>query len=309
MDRFNEMQAFVMVANAGSITRAAERLEVAKSVISRRLTDLESRLDVQLFQRTTRRLHLTDSGRSFYAHAHRVLSDLEEAERAVASEHGALKGKIRAALPHSFGTLHLVPAIDEFMRVNPGIEFDVDLNDRQVDLLQEGFDLAVRISKLDDSSLIARRLAPIRRVTCASPAYLKKHGVPKDPTELSSHIGLGYSNVAEPDVWSYRDLDGSARTVKIPLRATANNGVFLEQLAIAGHGIISGPTFYVYDAVKRGKLRVILDDFFWPDLNAYALYPHTRHLSTRVRAFIDFLIARFAGEPYWDREIASAVKR
>lgn len=298
-----------MIANAGSITRAAQRLGLAKSVVSRRLTDLESRLDVQLFQRTTRRLHLTDSGRSFFAHAQQVLSDLEEAERAVAREHGALKGKIRAALPQSFGTLHLLPAIDEFMRINPEIEFDADLNDRQVDLLQEGFDLAIRISNLGDSSLIARPIAPIRRVICASPAYLRKHGVPKHPAELISHVGLGYSNVAEPGVWSYHDLDGGTRTVRIPLRASANNGVFLEQLAIAGHGIISGPTFYVYDAIKRGELHVILGDFALPDLHAYALYPHTRHLSTRVRAFIDFLVARFAGEPYWDREIAAAVKR
>lgn len=303
MDRFAEMQTFLSVVDAGSITAAAERLDLAKSVVSRRLAELELRLDVQLFQRTTRKLNLTESGRSFYQHAQRVIADLEEAERAVTQEHGALKGKIRAALPLSFGLLHLAPAIDVFMQAHPEIEFELDFNDRQIDLIQEGFDLAVRITQLDDSSLIARKIAPVRRTICASPDYLRRHGTPEHPRQLSEHVGLGYSNIAEPGLWSYIDRDGTPRRVKIPLKLTANNGEFLARAAIAGHGIIIAPTFYTYHAIRRGELKIILDDFDWRAINVYAVYPHTRHLSTRVRAFIDFLIERFAGVPYWDREI------
>ncbi len=179
MDRLEEMRTFVGVVEAGSITGAAERLGIAKSAVSRRLADLEERLSVQLFRRTTRRLDLTDTGRSFYERCLRILADVEEAELAVSQEHGDLRGRLRVAVPLSFGLNHLGPAIDAFLRTHPGIEFDLDLNDRQVDLLAEGFDLAVRIADLEDSTLIARRLAPVRHVVCASPAYLAEHGTPR----------------------------------------------------------------------------------------------------------------------------------
>lgn len=309
MDRFLEMQTFVRVVEGGSITIAAGRLNLAKSVVSRRLAELETRLGVQMFQRTTRKLNLTESGRGFYERALRVLADLEEAECFTRQEHSALKGKIRAALPLSFGLLHLAPAIDDFMHAHPDIEFDLDFNDRQVDLLQEGFDVAVRIARLGDSSLIARPLAPITHGVYASPAYLKRHGTPRHPSELANHVGLGYSNIAEPGTWTYHDQDGSLQRVRIPLSLRANNGDFLSRVASAGRGVLAGPTFYVYDAIRRGDLVRILSQFKWPTLTAYAMYPHTRHLSTRVRTFVDFLIERFAGVPYWDQEPGVAVKR
>jgi DNA-binding transcriptional LysR family regulator len=205
MDRLEEMRTFVGVVEAGSITGAAERLEIAKSAVSRRL---EERLSVQQFRRTTRRLDLTDTGRSFCERCLRILADVEEAELAVSQEHGDLQGRLRVAVPLSFGLNHLGPAIDAVLRTHAGIEFDLDLNDRQVDLLAEGFDLAVRIAELEDSTLIARRLAPVRHVVCASPAYLAEHGAPHSPPDLAEHDCLIYANAPNPGLCAYTDPDG-----------------------------------------------------------------------------------------------------
>lgn len=304
MDRFADMQMFVKIVEAASISAAADRLDVAKSAVSRRLAELEARLGVQLFQRTTRRLNLTDSGRSFYERCLRILADLDEAELAVSQQHGALSGKLRVALPLSFGLLHLVPLINAFSQEHPELEFDLDFNDRQIDLMQEGFDVAVRIATLNDSSLIARRISVMRHMVCASPAYIAQHGVPETPQALGKHACLGYSNLATPDIWTYRDEKNNAVQVKVPIKLLANNGDFLCRAAIAGRGIILQPTFYMADAICRGALVPLLRNYQWPELNAYAVYPPTRHLSTRVRAFVDYLIAQLGGEPYWDRAIS-----
>lgn len=305
MDKFAQMQAFVEVADRGSISRAADKLGVAKSVVSRRLSELEARLEVQLFQRTTRKLGLTESGRQFYADAQRLLHELEQAECAVSESQLELKGTMRLALPLSFGMLHLQPAIEQFMRDHPLLNFEIELDDRRIDLIAEGFDLAVRIARLNDSSLIARKLAPVRHGVYASPGYLKVHGVPRHPQELVAHIGLGYGNLADPQSWSYVDENGARKQVRVPLRLIADNGQFLLDYAIAGHGIVMAPTFYSYEALRRGQLVAVLEDFEWPELTAYAIYPRTRHLPARVRALIDFLVTRFAGTPYWDQPITS----
>jgi DNA-binding transcriptional LysR family regulator len=303
-DRFSNMQTFVKVVEAGSISLAADHLSIAKSAVSRRLAELEGRLGVQLFRRTTRRLNLTDSGRAFYERCLRILEDVAEAESAVSQSHAALRGRLRVALPLSFGLLHMAPAISVFLQQHPAVEFDLDFNDRQVDLLREGFDVALRIAELPDSSLIARKLAPIRHAVCGSPAYLAEHGIPKHPTELREHVCLGYSNLANPGTWTYRDPTGAQRSVKIPVRLKANNGDFLCSAAIAGEGLVLQPTFYLRQAIDRGLLVPILTDFSWPELNAYAVYPATKHLSSRVRAFVDFLAERFSGIPYWDQPSA-----
>ncbi len=301
MDRFADMQMFVRVVETGSISAAAERLEVAKSAVSRRLAELENRLGAQLLHRTTRRLSLTDSGRAFFERAQTILADLDEAEAAVSQAHTALKGRLRVALPLSFGLLHLAPLIEEFMALHPDVEFDLDFNDRQIDLMQEGFDLAIRIANLPDSSLIARRLAPVRHLLSASPAYLARHGTPTRPEDLQHHVCLAYSNLANPGVWHYRTPDGIAGSVQVPFKLKANNGDFLCQAALAGHGLILHPTFYLRDALQSGALVPVLTDIVWPELNAYAVYPPTRHLSSRVRALVDFLAKRFEGEPAWDQ--------
>ncbi|MDJ0710872.1 MAG: LysR family transcriptional regulator [Woeseiaceae bacterium] len=302
MDKFEDLQAFVAVVEAGTFTAAAERLGIAKSAVSRRVSALEERLGVQLLQRTTRVLNLTDTGRSFYDHSARILADLDEAEAAVQQEHGELRGTLRLALPLSFGVRHMCKPIAAFTKRHPRIRFDLDLNDRRIDLVEEGMDVALRIGHLDDSSLIARRLFEVRTVVSASPHYLKTHGTPASPEELLDHDCLVYSNLADPDRWSWTDSDGQPHSIDISPVMRASSGDFLANAAAHGLGIVVQPTFLAAEAIRNGHLVPILGDVDWPVSPAYAVYPPTRHLSYRVRAFIDFLAERFAGTPQWDRD-------
>ncbi len=305
MDRFEALENFVRVVEAGSISGAAARVGLAKSAVSRRLADLEQHLGVQLFRRTTRRMDLTDTGRSLYERALRLLADLQETELAVSSEHGALSGSLRVAAPLSFGLLHLTDAVNTFLRQHPEIRFDLDFNDRQVDILQESFDVAIRIADLDDSTLIARRIAPVRLVAVASPDYLRAHGTPDNPQALAAHRCLTYTHLSDPGVWRYRDPAGQPAKVRIQALLRANNGDFLRRAAVDGHGIALQPLFICYRSIEQGELVPLLTDCHWHQLSAFAVYPQTRHLSQRVRAFVDFLQARFAGVPYWERCLES----
>lgn len=300
MDRFEDLRAFVTVAETGSFTAAAERLSLAKSVLSRRVGRLEARLDAQLMHRTTRRLRLTASGQAFYARAARILADLDEAESAVQQAHGELRGVLRVALPLSFGRRHMGVPICDFNRLHPHVRFDLDFNDRRVDLIEEGVDLAIRIAHLRSSTLIARKLFDVRTVVCASPRYLAEHGTPTTPRELADHACLVYSNLAEPGRWHYRTADGESESVEVSVAMSATSGDFLRDAAIGGRGIALQPDFIVYDAIADGRLLPLLGDWRWPVTPAHAVYPPTRHLSYRVRAFIDFVAARFAAERPWD---------
>ena len=302
MDRFEDLQAFVAVVEAGSFTAAAARLDSAKSAVSRRVSALEERLGVQLLRRTTRTLNLTDTGRSFYEHSARILADLEEAESAVQQEHGELRGTLRIALPMSFGVRHMCKPIAAFSKRHPRIRFDLDLNDRRIDLIEEGADLAVRIGHLPDSSLIARKLFDVRMVVCASQHYLAVNGEPQSPEELRDHDCLVYSNLADPHVWRWQDESGRNLSVELDPVMHASSGDFLSNAAAHGLGIIIQPTFIAAEAVRRGELVPILEGYTWPVSPAYAVYSPTRHLSYRVRAFIDFLAERFSGIPQWDRD-------
>ena len=302
MDRFENLQALVAVVETGSFTAAAERLGVAKSAVSRRVSALEERLGVQLLRRTTRRQNLTETGRSFYEHSARILADLDEAESAVAQEHGELRGTLKIALPLSFGIRHMCEPIAEFSRRHPRVTFDLDLNDRRIDLLQEGADLAVRIGRLADSSLIARRLFEARTVVCASAAYLDAHGIPEAPEDLAAHRCLVYGNLPDPSTWVCKDGDGHEHRVSVQVAMTATSGDFLCAAAIQGLGIAVQPTFIAGEHISAGELRPILTDYEWPVTPAYAVYPPTRHLSYRVREFIDFLAGYFSGVPYWDED-------
>ena len=302
MDRFEDIQAFVTVVDAGSFTTAAERLNSAKSAVSRRVSALEERLGVQLLRRTTRVLNLTETGRSFYEHGTRILADLEEAETAVQQEHGELRGALKLALPLSFGVRHMCGPIATFRKLHPGVRFELDLNDRRTDILGEGIDLALRIGHLADSSLIARRLFDVRAVVCASPHYLNLHGVPETPQELREHQCLVYSNLADPTKWSYNDRDGNPRAVKVNIAMAASSGDFLCNAAAHGQGLVIQPTFIAADSIRRGNLVPVLTDYEWPISQAFAVYPPTRHLSFRVRAFVDFLAEKFAGTPQWDKD-------
>jgi len=305
MARLEAMETFVCVVEAGSISGAADRMGIAKSAVSRRIAELEGRLGAQLFRRTTRRLSLTDAASSFYDRCLRILAEVEEAENAVSDQHATLRGRLRVAVPLSFGLLHLGPAIEDFMQTHPGLEFELDFNDRQVDLLAEGFDLALRIADLPDSSLVARRLASIRLLTCASPAYLQRCGTPRKPEDLLGHACLTYSHSRDPEVWSYRGPGGKPSNIRVSSHMQANNGDFLCKAAIAGQGVTRQPSFIAYQAIQEGLLVPLLTDFSGPDINAYAVYPRTRHLPQRVRAFVDFLVERFSGVPYWDQHLDS----
>jgi len=305
MLKTEEIQTFVYIVEASTITAAAERLGLAKSAVSRRLAELEDDLGVELFHRTTRKLTLTDAGQGFYERSVRLLADLEEAQHAVSHAHHDLNGQLRIAAPLSFGLMHLGPAIIAFQQHHPGLSFDIDFNDRQIDLIQEGFDLGIRIAQLNDSSLIARKLATISTLICASPDYLQRHGTPKTPDDLNQHVCFTYSYLDNPGLWTFIDLQGRTQAIKINRVMQANNGDFLRQAAIAGLGILRQPTFIAYKSIARGELVAVLNDYSIADVNAYAIYPPTRHLSQRVRQFIDFLVERFSGIPYWEQCLKS----
>ena len=301
MNRLEDLEAFVAVVEAGSFTQAADRLGIAKSAISRRVSALEARLGVELLRRTTRKLSLTETGQSFYDRSARILADLDEAESAAAQSHGELKGQLRVALPLSFSLRHMSAPIADFAALHPGVSFDLDLNDRRIDLLEAGADLALRIGQLGDSSLIARRLFDVRTVVVASPGYVEERGAPGTPAELIDHDCLVYTNLPDPRRWVCRDSQGQSVEVIVDVAMSASSGDFICEQAIRGRGIAMQPTFIAGDYVASGELVPLLTDYQWPVTPAYAVYPPTRHLSYRVRAFIDFLVETFAGTPDWDR--------
>lgn len=300
MDRLSQLQILVAVVETGSITAAAERLGQAKSGVSRGLAMLERRLGVRLLQRSTRRLSLTEAGRALYVQAGRLLHDLDEAEQGVAAAQAALQGPLKLAAPLSFGLRQLSPLLAEFLAAHPGVVLEVDLNDRQVDLVEEGFDLALRIGQLADSSLIARRLATVTRVTCASPDYLARHGRPRHPQDMAGHQGLRYTHVSRQRHWCYRDAQGRSLTPTVPDRLCANNGDLLLAAARSGLGVLASPGFIVGEAIAAGELTRLLADYAMPGATVYAVYPPGRFPSRRLRALVDFLALRLADAP-WDR--------
>jgi DNA-binding transcriptional LysR family regulator len=300
MDRLDSLESFVAVVEAGQFSAAAERLGIGKSVVSRRVSELEEHLGARLLQRTTRRLSLTEAGREFYPRALQLLEDLAEAEQSVSSGQQALSGRIRLATPLTFGLLHLAPSINRFMQAHPGVVLDLDMDDGQVNLIQEGVDLALRIGSLGDSSLIALPLAPVRALIVASPDYLRRNGTPTTPEELQSHPALCYSNLPEPRKVQLTDRNGRNATIMLSLRLLANNGDLLLGAAEAGLGICLSPTFIAYRAIQEGRLVPLLRDYRLPVATAYAVYPSRRFVPLRVRALMEYLQQEFGEHPYWD---------
>lgn len=300
MSQIEEMQNFVRVVDAGSISKAADQLGVAKSGVSRRLADLESRLGVRLLNRTTRRSSLTEAGLSFYQGAVRLLGDISELNAATAESGALLKGTLRLAVPLSFGLCHLGPAIDEFLQQNPELKIKIDFSDHQVDLVEQGVDLAIRIADLGDSSLQARRICPVRMLLCASQAYLDQYGTPETPNDLKAHHLLHYG-LSASQALRLEDEFGTGYLVQARPRIVANNGDFLRDMAMAGHGIILTPSFIAWQAIAAGDLVALMPAYCPKQLSAYAVYPRTRYLSSRARSFIDFLVERFGENPYWDQ--------
>jgi DNA-binding transcriptional LysR family regulator len=229
-----------------------------------------------------------------------VLADIDEMESAVSDMTARARGTLRVNAPMSFGVSHLSTAIAEYQRLQPEVAVDLSLNDRIVDVIGEGFDLAVRITRLDDSSLVARRLAPVRMVVCAAPAYLERHGTPARPADLTGHECLSYAYHAERDTWSFEGA-GTSEAVAVRGRFSANNGDALRAAALAGRGIVLLPTFIVGDDLREGRLRELMTDYEIPLLSVYAVYAHRQYLSAKVRTFVDFLAGYFGTPPYWDR--------
>lgn len=302
MDRFAAMQAFVAVVETTSFVRASERLGASTTTVSRLVADLEAHLQARLLHRTTRRLSLTDAGRAYYQHCTALLADLAEAEAEVSADTRAVSGVLRLSAPVTFGIQHLGPLLPQFHRAHPKLRLELSLNDRVIDLLEEGHDLAIRISGQLASSLVARRLAPVRMVICAAPEYLARHGEPHTPEELAEHQCLLYSYTDQPATWSF----GGNRAVNVNGYLSANNGDVLRMAALAGEGIVRQPTFIVGEDLRSGHLRPLLTDYELPALSAYAVYPSRRHLSAKVRAFVDFLAGAWGDPPPWDTWMQAA---
>lgn len=299
MSRYEEFEAFVRTVEAKSFTAAAQQLGVAKSAISRRVSELEQRLDTKLINRSTRALSLTEAGNTLFYQARKLLEDWQEAECAARDEKTALSGTIRFAAPLSFGLDHLTPALLAFQANHPDMFLDVDFSDRQVDLTAEGIDLAVRIGRLRDSSLIARKLANVRMIAAASPAYLEAKGVPTTPSDLTAMRELRYTNRLDAN-WIFTAPDGHTHKVSLDVAMRSSNGKFLKQAAIAGHGLTIQPSFILYDALRDGRLVQVLPGYQLEQIGIYAIYPQTRHLSHRVRALVDHLASHCGETPYWD---------
>jgi DNA-binding transcriptional LysR family regulator len=262
---------------------------------------LARKLLIALWRYTTAGV-VTEVGRAYYERCTRLLADLEETEQAVGDMHAAPPGKLRINATPSFGMLHLAPAIADFTARFPGISVELMLSERPVDLIEEGFDVAVRVEEMTDSSLIARQLAPCRMVVCGAPSYFERHGMPRTPADLTAHNCLTAAGNVLPyyRAWHLTAADGSALNISPVGSLRTNSGAVLKVTALAGHGLVCLPTYLVGDALQSGRLVTVLDDYVAPPYTLRALYPHNRHLSAKVRAFVDFLAARFGRQPPWD---------
>jgi DNA-binding transcriptional LysR family regulator len=302
VDRFLAIHAFAKVVESGSFARAAERLNLSTSAISRQVSELEAHLDVRLLNRTTRRLSLTEAGQSFYEHAVQLLAGLEDAEASVRVAATAPKGTLRLTCGVSFGIRYLAPVLADFAVEHADVVFDLDVSDRAVDLVEEGFDLAVRIGSIGQQGMVSRRLGWTQIVCCAAPAYLARSAAPLDePADLARHECLSYANVGLPNTWRFSagSREDDDITVRIAPRHRASNGQLLASLATAGLGVVYTPDFIVADEIRAGKLVRLLPNYRPPRSPIAAVYPSRRHLSAKVRVVVDYLARRFAEERPW----------
>lgn len=293
MDKFQEMQAFVAVVDAGSFVRAAEAIGSSKAAVSRHVGELEDRLGVRLLNRTTRSLSMTDDGQAFYYHCTELLSLLEEAEGDLGTRSVEASGLLRVSAPVTFGILHLAPLWGDFLARYPKVRLDVSLSDRAVDLVEDGFDLAIRISSVMRPSLIARKLASTRLVLCASPAYLAQRGMPQHPRELAEHDVIAYTYGAFRDEWTLDGPEGPV-AVKVSPRLYANNGDTCRAAALRAQGVILQPDFLIGGDLASGELVEILPQYSTGELGVYAIYASRRHLPLKLRYLIDFLADAFS---------------
>jgi DNA-binding transcriptional LysR family regulator len=300
IERVKDINAFVHVAEAKSFTAAAERVGLSRSAVGKCVLRLEDRLGVRLLQRTTRSVSLTSEGAVFHERCVRILADLDEAEMSMLSHSQAPRGRLRLELPVSFGRLHVLPILHEFMQKWLEISVSVSFNDRYVDLIDEGADLAIRLGGTEDGRLMTRWLAPHRLVTCASPEYFASRGVPRSVEDLAQHSCLAFVHGGRPVDWRF-NMDGQIRAVAINGRFSSTNAEALRDATLAGYGVARLATFLISDHLRAGQLLPVLNQFNADGPAVRAVYPSSRHLSPKVRSFIDALLNAWRPEPPWDR--------
>lgn len=300
MDQLSALRAFCRVVEAGGFSAAAAEINVSHTVMSKQVRQLETLLGAQLLNRTTRRLALTEAGQTYYERARRILDDLHDADLAVSRHHAIPRGTLRINAPMAFGTIDMGRWLPSFMARYPELKVDLVCNDRFVDLIEEGFDVAVRLARdMPDSSLMARKLATTDTMLVASPGYLKRRGTPSRPEDLAAHNCLTYTLVPRPNEWVLTSSDGTRTTVMVSGSFQSNTGIALRSAALAGTGIATTASFIVHDDLARGDLVSVLPGFRLRPRDIYAVYPHNRHLSPKVRAFVDFASEVYRS-PTWE---------
>lgn len=299
MDRLNSMTIFTAVVDDGGFTAAADKMGISRAQASKAVMQLEAHLGTRLLNRTTRRTSLTEVGRIYYERCKAILLDIEEIESIAGEQTTRPNGTLTLSVPTSFGILQLNKAILEYLQHYPDVQISLQLADRFIDVVSEGFDVAIRIAELDDSSLVARKIAPCKRVFCASPQYLQDSGVPQVPSDLARHRCLIYSNERRPDSWTIHGPEGS-EMVRVSGPVCADNGDVLKEAAIQGLGITLLPTFIVGSDLKAGRLVQVLHEYCPEDISIYAVFPTRRFLTAKVRTFVDFITQYFGEHPKWD---------
>jgi DNA-binding transcriptional LysR family regulator len=306
MDDLTGMAVFARVVEEKSLSGAARRIGMSKSNVSKRVARLEQSLGARLLNRTTRQMSVTEAGAAFYAHCARIVEEMEEAKRAVSRLHAEPRGLLKVSASVAFGTLHIAPLLGDFLRRYPDVKVDMTIHDRFVDLADESYDVAVRIARDPGQNIVARRLAPIHRKVCATPGYFAQHGIPQTPADLASHNCLTYTHMQPQAQWRLRGPEGD---VSVPVNGNLklNDDEALSQAVLGGLGVAILPTFIVGHELQTGRLQSVLSEYVPLEQHIFAIYLPNRHLSPKVRAFIDFLLERYGAEPYWDS--TAGVKR
>ncbi|MGP5211660.1 LysR family transcriptional regulator [Psychrobacter alimentarius] len=302
MDRIDAMRAFVSVVTEGSFSNAATAMQLSPQLVSKYVSKLEERLEIRLLNRTTRKVSLTEAGTHYFQHAQQILLSIDDMESKLGGFQQKPKGTLRISAPVSFALKHMAQLITDFQTLYPSVNVDLQLTDRKVDIVEEGFDVALRIGQLKSSSLIAKLVAPIRVILCASPDYLNKHGIPRDPEDLKNHRYLHYSYMernSKEEIYQGLSIESSQRDGGL----SSNNGDLLVNAAIAGAGLALQPTFIASEAIVDGKLVIVLPEYEPETLGLYAVYAHRKLLPHKIRCFIDFIEGYYGSPPYWDEPI------
>ena len=309
MDRLRAFEVFASVVSRGSFTRAADALDTSPANVTRYVNELEAHLGTRLLNRSSRKLSLTESGEALYERSKSILEEVADAEALASSATLQPRGRLRINAPVSFGIRHLAPLWPRFMQRYPDVELDIALSDRVVDIVEEGYDLAIRISRSGSATHAARKLASSRNIVCASPAYVKAHGQPDRPADLVGHRCLGYTYAATANEWHFVDEQGRPHAVKVNYVMHANNGDTAREAAIAGQGVIWQPAFLVGEDLREGRLVPLLPGYRMPDIDVLAVYPSRRHVSAKVRVMVDFLVEAFRDALPWEAPVGQGPRQ